>query len=67
MSNNPKNISVSGTWDFSDEVKYDNTLISGVNETVVRQISASNQEPEWMLEVRLKALDIYRMKSMPNW
>lgn len=67
MSINPKNISVSGTWDFSDEVLYSNELISWVNETVVRQISFSNQEPEWMLALRLKALDMYRMKSMPNW
>ena len=67
MSNNPKNISVSWTWDFSDEVQYENTLVAGINETVVRQISTSNQEPQWMLDLRLKALEIYRMKNMPNW
>jgi Fe-S cluster assembly protein SufB len=48
-------------------VQYENTLVAGINETVVRQISASNQEPQWMLDLRLKALEIYRMKNMPNW
>jgi Fe-S cluster assembly protein SufB len=33
----------------------------------VEQISASNKEPRWMLELRLKALEIYKAKPMPNW
>ncbi len=64
---NPKNITISWTWDFSDEVTYDNELIPWVSETVVRQISLANAEPKWMLELRLKALDIYRMKNIPSW
>ncbi|MEJ2313163.1 MAG: Fe-S cluster assembly protein SufB [Gemmatimonadales bacterium] len=39
----------------------------GLNEEVVRQISSHKGEPEWMLEFRLKALDIYRSKPMPKW
>jgi len=34
---------------------------------VVRQISLSNKEPTWMLELRLKALEIYHAKPLPNW
>jgi len=68
MSNkNPKNISVSGTWNFSDDIKYSEEVAPGINEKVVRQISKSNNEPEWMLELRLKALKIYEEKTMPNW
>jgi Fe-S cluster assembly protein SufB len=33
----------------------------------VRQISAHKDEPEWMLEFRLKALKVYRAKPMPTW
>jgi Fe-S cluster assembly scaffold protein SufB len=33
----------------------------------VRQISSFNKEPLWMLELRLKALEIFREKSLPNW
>lgn len=68
MSNkNNKNVSVSDAWDFSDEVKYSETVIAWINETIVRQISKSNDEPEWMLELRLKALKFFEEKNMPNW
>ncbi len=39
----------------------------GLNEEVVRQISAMKEEPEWMLRFRLKALEIYYSKPMPTW
>ena len=39
----------------------------GLNEGVVRQISAMKKEPEWMLEFRLKALKHYQQRPMPNW
>jgi len=39
----------------------------GLDEEIVRQISAHKGEPEWMLEFRLKALEIYRSKPMPTW
>ena len=39
----------------------------GLNAAVVKAISAEKQEPEWMLEYRLRALDVFQAKSMPNW
>ena len=39
----------------------------GLSEEVVREISALKNEPEWMLERRLKALQIFHKKPMPNW
>jgi len=39
----------------------------GLNEKVVREISAQKGEPEWMLDFRLKSLDIYNAKPMPTW
>ncbi|WP_343573443.1 Fe-S cluster assembly protein SufB [Mycobacterium sp.] len=39
----------------------------GLSEAVVRDISAKKDEPEWMLEYRLKALRIFGRKPMPNW
>jgi len=39
----------------------------GLNADVVRDISAKKNEPEWMLERRLKALEIFGDKPMPNW
>ena len=39
----------------------------GLNEKVVREISAQKGEPQWMLDFRLKSLDIYNAKPMPTW
>jgi len=39
----------------------------GLNEDVVRDISAKKSEPEWMLESRLKGLQLFGRKPMPNW
>jgi Fe-S cluster assembly protein SufB len=58
-----------------DEYKYDFVTDDkpifrskkGLSEEVVRQISAHKEEPEWMLEFRLKALEIYESKPMPTW
>ena len=39
----------------------------GLSEEIVRQISAHKNEPEWMLNFRLKALKVYERKPMPRW
>ena len=39
----------------------------GLDTEVVRQISAMKEEPEWMLEFRLKALDHFFERPMPTW
>jgi len=41
--------------------------VPGLSEDIVRQISAHKEEPEWMLEFRLKALEVYESKPMPTW
>lgn len=64
---NPNNINISWTWNFHDEISYKNEFITWINEKVVKQISSSNKEPNWMLELRLKALEIFNSKPFPNW
>jgi Fe-S cluster assembly protein SufB len=39
----------------------------GLSEDVVRNISALKEEPEWMLDLRLKGLALFRRKPMPTW
>ena len=39
----------------------------GLSEDVVRNISALKNEPEWMLELRLKGLSLFEKKPMPLW
>jgi Fe-S cluster assembly protein SufB len=43
------------------------TARRGLNEEVVRDISAKKNEPEWMLELRLKGLRLFGKKPMPTW
>ena len=39
----------------------------GLNEAVVRDISSKKNEPQWMLDLRLKGLKLFEKKPMPNW
>jgi Fe-S cluster assembly protein SufB len=39
----------------------------GLSEDVVRDISARKNEPQWMLDLRLKALRLFDKKPMPAW
>src|SRR2546421_7525345 len=39
----------------------------GLDEAVVRGISAKKNEPAWMLDLRLKGLRLFRRKPMPAW
>ncbi len=43
------------------------TLPPGLNEDTVRFISARKDEPEWLLEWRLKALEIFKKMPVPEW
>jgi Fe-S cluster assembly protein SufB len=54
-------------YDFKDESKPVFKAQRGLSEEVVRQISAHKGEPEWMLNFRLKALQVYYSKPMPKW
>ena len=39
----------------------------GLSEEVIREISAIKGEPEWMLELRLKAYSSFQRRPMPTW
>lgn len=39
----------------------------GLNEDIIRMISAKKEEPEWMLEFRLKAYNKWLTMKMPQW
>jgi Fe-S cluster assembly protein SufB len=43
------------------------TARRGLNEDVVRDISAKKNEPSWMLDLRLKGLRLFEKKPMPTW
>jgi Fe-S cluster assembly protein SufB len=52
---------------FSMPEKYDFKSEKGLNESIVREISARKGEPEWMLEFRLQALKHFIDRPMPSW
>ena len=52
-------------WADSDEAGAN--ARRGVDDDVVRDISAKKSEPEWMLAMRLKGLKLFRKKPMPTW
>ncbi|MBI4940763.1 MAG: Fe-S cluster assembly protein SufB [Actinobacteria bacterium] len=43
------------------------TARRGISEDVVRNISALKNEPQWMLDLRLKGLRLFDKKPMPGW
>jgi Fe-S cluster assembly protein SufB len=51
-------------WDTEIEMDF---APKGVNEDIVRLISAKNEEPEWMLEWRLAAFRRWLQMEEPTW
>lgn len=52
--------------DLPDDVKYA-VMLKGLNEDIVKRIAFENNEPDWMVEHRLKSLQIFLSKPMPVW
>ncbi len=52
---------------WSDEEDYVFKPRKGLNEEIIREMSALKKEPQWMLDFRLRAYKIFQRKPMPNW
>ncbi|MFB2118995.1 Fe-S cluster assembly protein SufB [Parapedobacter sp. 2B3] len=53
-------------YGFSTDIEMD-IAPKGLNEDTVRLISAKKNEPQWLLEWRLKALKHFLQMDMPTW
>jgi Fe-S cluster assembly protein SufB len=54
-------------WGFTTDVESD-TFAKGLNENVVRALSAKKNEPQWLLDFRLKAFRHWQtMKAPDHW
>tara|TARA_B100000029_G_scaffold419322_1_gene424787 strand:- start:1397 stop:2839 length:1443 start_codon:yes stop_codon:yes gene_type:complete len=42
-------------------------IAPGLNEDIIRLISSKKQEPDWLLEWRLKAFDVWQTLTPPSW
>ncbi len=56
-----------GIYDVIDKEKHSYKSEKGLTREIVEAISKEKDEPQWMLEYRLKALEIYNSKPMPTW
>ena len=54
-------------YGWSDDNDAGTNARRGINEEVVRDISAKKSEPQWMLDLRLKGLRLFEKKPMPHW
>jgi Fe-S cluster assembly protein SufB len=53
-------------YGFTTDIESDK-IPKGLNEDIVRLISAKKNEPQWMLEKRLKAFEIWQKMEEPDW
>ena len=54
-------------YGFSTDIASYDVIRKGLDEDVVRQISARKGEPEWLLEFRLEAFRYWRTCHQPDW
>ena len=61
VDNNIKNIYEMKTTEDYEKVEI------GLNEQVIRNISKEKGEPDWVLDIRLKALSMFNKIDLPDW
>ena len=55
-------------FDLKQDIDYRNKLTwKGLNAELITEISRKKKEPAWMREFRLRSLEIYNSKPMPQW
>lgn len=54
-------------YDFKNADNYDYKIQKGLSREIVEEISKQKHEPDWVLQIRLKALDAYNKLEMPTW
>ena len=67
MVSQPRDIVGEYKYGFRDPENYVFKSDKGLTREIVESISAFKNEPEWMREIRLKALDVFLAKPMPTW
>ncbi len=66
---NLKNTAINQDYElgFHIETKPEINLGKGLNKEIIKKISESKKEPEWMLELRLKAFEKFLELTNPKW
>lgn len=67
LANDETGVGEINKYDFRTETNSVFKARKGIDEEIVRQISALKKEPQWMLDFRLHALKVFNSKPMPTW
>ena len=54
-------------WGFHDEARYLFRTERGLSRKVVEEIAGIKEEPQWMRDMRFRALEVFESKAMPSW
>ena len=54
-------------YDIKNKDDYDFKMKKGLSKEIVEEISKQKNDPEWMKDIRLKALEIYNKLELPIW
>ena len=54
-------------YDIKNKDDYEFKMKKGLNREIVEEISAKKNDPDWMKEIRLKALETYEKLELPTW
>src|SRR6476659_8346389 len=52
---------------FHDDIIYLRETKRGLTRDTVEEISRFKDEPDWMLQFRLRAFDLFQKRAMPTW
>ena len=54
-------------YDIKNKDEYDFKIQKGLTKEIIEEISKQKNEPDWMLSIRLKALETYNKLELPTW
>ena len=54
-------------YDIKNKDEYDFKIKKGLTPEIIKEISKQKNDPEWMKEFRLKALEVYEKLELPSW
>ena len=54
-------------YDIKNKDEYDFKIKKGLTPEIIEEISKQKNDPDWMREFRLKALEVYNNLEMPTW
>ncbi|MBW9141768.1 MAG: Fe-S cluster assembly protein SufB [Candidatus Aramenus sp.] len=62
------NASIEAKYEKLDEKEFHRRIVSsGLSRSTIEEISKLKKEPEWMLRLRLKSLELFEKLPTPNW